>query len=372
MKVISKSIDNYTSKASADDQVKKLGPERKYFIEIPDDSYNIFMSSKKIIVTGGAGLIGTEVCRQLVEQGHDVNLLDLGEQIARVGKNLPKGVHVYYGSIVDLASLRNAFEGREILIHLAAQLGVHRTERDKLKCIEMNVDGTRNVLDCAMLHGINKVVFASSSEVYGEPLENPISESTMTQGKTVYAITKLAGEELCKAYYQKYGLTYTILRYFNCYGPYQTAQFVISRFIKNVLNDKPPVVFGNGRQIRSYTYVSDTARATALAALNLNADNEIINIGHGEEPVSILDLAKMVIKMGGKEDKLEPEIRSNYDDCDREMGREIYERYCYSERIQKILNWTPQVTLEEGIRKVFDIGVIYDTWVNDEDLANII
>jgi len=328
------------------------------------------MKIKKIVVTGGSGLIGLEVCRQLAAAGHQVHLFDLGEQIERVRSIIPSTVKVFYGSILDLSSLRQAMRGCGVIIHLAALLGVRRSERDKLRCIEINIQGTKNVLDCAVQHRLKKIVFASSSEVYGEPLKNPITEDFITQGKTVYAVTKLAGEELCKAYAQKYPLKYTIVRYFNCYGPYQTGQFVISRFIANVMNNKPPVVYGDGKQVRSYTYVSDTAAATVKAALTSKSDWRIFNIGSGKEPVSNSELARLVIKIGGKEGILKPENRRDFVDCDRDREREIFRRYCDSKKAQKILNWKPRVSLEEGIRKVFEVGVIFDRWNNlyDEDI----
>lgn len=321
-------------------------------------------NKSKIMITGGGGLIGLEVGRQLSDLGHEVHLFDLGEQIQRVRHAIPEKTKIFYGSVVDLSSLRAAMADCDIVIHLAALLGVKRSEMDKLRCLEINIDGTKNVLDCAIQHRIKKIVFASSSEVYGEPLENPITERTITQGKTIYAITKLAGEEMCKAYAQRYDIRYTILRYFNCYGPYQTAQFVISKFIRNVMRDKPPVIQGHGKQIRSYTYVSDTARASIKAALSEKADGEVINVGNGHHPISLKDLARLVIKVGGKEGHLEPLNNRDFNNCDRSKDREIYERYCDSAKLQTLLDWKAEVMLEDGLKKVFSEGMIFDRWEN--------
>jgi len=318
----------------------------------------------KIMVTGGAGLIGIELCNQLAQMGHEVHLFDLGEQIQRVKEAVLEGVKVYYGSVVDLSSLRAAMTGCDVVIHLAALLGVRRSERDKLRCLEINIDGTKNILDCAVQHRVGKIVFASSSEVYGEPLENPITEDSITQGKTVYAVTKLAGEELCKAYAQKYPIEYSILRYFNCYGPYQTAQFVIAKFIRNVMRGLPPVIQGDGSQVRSYTYVTDTARATAAAALSEKANGQILNVGSGDSPISLKDLARLIIRIGGREGELQVQYRKNFENCDRRAEREIFQRYCNSRKAQELLSWRPEITIEEGIRKVFEAGVIFDRWEN--------
>lgn len=325
---------------------------------------------KKIVVTGGAGLIGLEICKQLNEMGYNVYLFDLGEQIERVRFAIPKSVRICYGSVLDLSSLRYALKDCEIVIHLAALLGVRRSELFRLHCIEINIDGTKNVLECSVQAGVRKIVFASSSEVYGEPFENPITEKTITQGKTLYAITKLAGEELCKAYENMYAIEYAILRYFNCYGPYQTAQFVISKFIRNVMNARSPQIYGDGKQIRSYTYVSDTALATILAALSDKTNSKIFNVGNGDQPISLIDLAKVVIKLSNKSGHIIPEILNNFKGSDRDEKREIYVRFCDSTKIRKFINWEPQVTLEEGLRKVFETGIIFDGWANvyDEEM----
>jgi len=322
------------------------------------------MKSKRIMVTGGAGLIGIEVCRQLAAKGCEVHLFDLGEQVQRVKNDIPEQVNVFYGSIVDLSSLRAAMADCDVVIHLAALLGVKRSEADKLRCIEINVDGTKNVLDCAVQHRVKKFVFASSSEVYGEPLENPLTEESITQGKTVYAVTKLVGEELCKAYGQKYPIDYVILRYFNCYGPYQTAQFVISKFIASVMRNETPVIQGDGNQIRSYTYVSDTARATIQAALSSKANGEVINIGNGDRPISLRELADLIIDMGGRKGTLKPEYRKDFNNCDRTKDREIFERYCNADKAHRLLGWQAEVALEDGLKNVFKAGIIFDRWAN--------
>ena len=323
------------------------------------------MNMKKVMVTGGAGLIGFEVCRQLAEQGHEVHMFDLGEQILRI-KHLIKdnNIKVFYGSILDPTSLRTTMAKCYVVIHLAALLGVKRSEKERLHCIEININGTKNVLDCAIQQGIKKIIFASSSEVYGEPIKNPITEQFITQGKTVYAVTKLAGEELCKAYAQIYPINYTILRYFNCYGPYQVAQFVITKFIRNVMHGRPPIIYGDGRQIRSYTYVSDIARATIMSVFNDKANSEIINVGNGEYPISLNDLARMIIKIGGKEGVLSSEYRKDFNGSDRHEKREIFERFCIATKANDLLEWKADVTLGEGIKKVFESGTIFDRWEN--------
>lgn len=318
---------------------------------------------KKVLVTGGAGCIGIQVCKELSQRGIPVCLFDLPEQISRVEKLLSPDMGIYYGSILDCSSLRDAMAGCDAVIHLAAYLGVRRTETNRLRCLEININGTKNVLDCAIQHRIKKIVFASSSEVYGEPLHNPVTEKAHTQGKTVYAISKLAGEELCKAYAQRYPeLSYIILRYFNTYGPSQIAQFVIPKFIRNVMGNMPPIIYGDGKQKRSYCYSSDSAWATVEAMLNEKANSEVFNIGNSDSPLTLSELALLVIRLSGKEGTIKPQYQTQFINTDRSREREVFERFCDTSKARKILNFIPKVPIDEGIKKVLEHGVILPKW----------
>ena len=327
---------------------------------------------KKVLVTGGAGCIGMQVCKELSRRGFSVVLFDLPEQIQLVNSYIPAGVETYYGSILDCSSLRDAMAGCDAVIHLAAYLGVRRTEINKLRCIEININGTQNVLDCAIQNRIKKILFASSSEVYGEPLTNPVTEDSVLQGKTLYGITKLAGEQLCKAYEERYPeLAYAILRYFNTYGPFQIAQFVIPKFIRSVMKDKAPIIYGQGKQKRSYCYASDTAWATVEALLNRRANGETFNIGDSNEPITLSELADLVIRVCGKEGQIEPKYQREFRFSDRSQEREIFERYCDSTKAHEALGFAPRVSLEEGIRKVVEHGIIFPKWATTDLLYTI-
>lgn len=320
-------------------------------------------SFKSVLVTGGAGCIGVQVCLELIRRGIEVHLFDLHEQITYVDTLVPPNTKIHYGSILDLSSLRDAMADCDAVIHLAAYLGVRRTETNRLRCIEININGTKNVLDCAIQHGIKKVIFASSSEVYGEPIENPVKETTPTQGKTVYAVSKMAGEELCKAYSQRYPeLKYCILRYFNTYGPFQIAQFVIPKFIRNCMEGNPPVIYGNGEQKRSYCYSSDTAWATVESLISDKTDGETINIGDNKNPISLSNLATLVIEASGRQGMLVPKYEKRFSNTDRSREREVFERFCSTSKAKRILRFQPRVSLLQGIKKVLEHGVIFPKW----------
>ena len=325
------------------------------------------MDIRKVLVTGGAGCIGMQVCQQLKERGLKVRLFDLLEQVLRVREFIPVGVEISYGSVLEKSSVRDAIHGCDAVVHLAGYLGVRRTEQHRLRCLEINVEGTNHVLDYAAQHRLHKVVFASSSEVYGEPAVNPINEDAPLNAKSVYAVSKLAGEELCRAYNQRSpDMAYTILRYFNTYGPFQTAQFVIPRFVWNAIHDLPPVIFGQGNQLRAYCYASDVGRATVESLLRPEANGQVINVGDGSRPTSLLELADLVIDMAGKKGKLVPEMQPDFRNSDRQSVREIYRRVCDSTRAKKVLDFVPQVSLEDGIRQLMEPGRIFENWETTE------
>jgi UDP-glucose 4-epimerase len=214
-------------------------------------------------------------------------------------------------------------------------------------------------------------VFASSSEVYGEPLVNPISETDITQGKTVYAVSKLAGEEITKSYNLEFPhLNYTILRYFNTYGPHQIAQFVIPKFIRNAMADQPPVIYGNGKQERSYNFSRDTARATVDALYSIKCDREVLNIGNSSTLISLRDLGQLVIDLCGKKQSLNIVVKNNFEGTDRGADREIYSRWCNTEKAKKLINYEPKTSLEDGIREVIESGTIEPAWpTTDRDYS---
>jgi UDP-glucose 4-epimerase len=323
---------------------------------------------KKVIVTGGAGCIGIPLSKHLSERGVEVVLFDLHEQINAVKDYIDPKIHVFSGSILDNSAIREAMIGCDAVVHLAAHLGVKRTEVNKLRCLDINIDGTKKVLDASIANGgIKKFIFASSSEVYGEPLENPISETDITQGKTIYAVSKLAGEEYVKAFHHEFPhMQYSILRYFNTYGPHQIVQFVITKFIHNVLRGKAPIVYGDGLQTRSFNFSDDTARGTADALFMSEADNKVINIGNSKEPINLIDLANLVIKICGKENEISVDIRNTFDSTDRLPEREIHQRYCNTALAENLINYVPQVKLEDGIKKIIEIGKFPSNWQASE------
>jgi len=311
----------------------------------------------KVLVTGGGGFIGSHMIRFLLKNGFEVRAFDMADQIAK--NPPPKKAEVYRGSILDTNDLMNAMKGCDYVIHLAAMLGVKKTEMKRLDCLNVNIRGTTNILDACVRDNIKKIIFASSSEVYGDQEKIPISETNPLNPKSIYAVTKLVGEEYLKAYKKRYDLDYTIVRFFNVYGPRQVAEFVVPRFIKLVMDNKPPTLYGKGDQIRSFCYVDDIVRGTYLALINEKANLEIFNLGNDNEPVSMKDLALKIISVAKKD--LEPVFISD-EDCDRDRGRDIQKRIPDISKAKKILNYEPKISLSEGISNIIKHGKIEETW----------
>jgi|SRR3989344_4741920 len=298
----------------------------------------------KVLITGGAGFIGKAVARKLKKEGLNVVTFDILEPKEKIGRH-------YLGTIMYVDELEKAMEGCTYVIHLAAMLGVKRTETNRTGCLDVNIHGTKNVFDACRNAKIKKIIFASSSEVYGEPIKNPISENDFVMPKSVYAVTKLVGEEYARAYKQEYGLDYSIVRFFNAYGPDQTPEFVVPRFVRSVMNNESPTVYGRGNQERCFCHVNDTARGVYLALKNPKASGEIFNIGNSTTKITTADLARKIIAISGK--KLKPEF-IDMKDSDRTKEREIIQRIADTRKAQKILGFKAEINLEEGIRDIFE------------------
>ena len=326
----------------------------------------------KVLVTGGAGNIGLSVVKILEKKNIQSVIFDLSEQI-KINQDFINGsVEVIPGSILDKSLISQALRGCTHVIHLAAVLGVKNTETNNLNCLEINIQGTENLLNAAISEKIEKFIFTSSSEVYGEPLELPISESSITQGKTLYAVSKLAGEEFVKGYAQRYPfLNYSILRLFNSFGPYQVGQFVMQKFIQNAIQGKPLIINGDGEQKRGFCYVDDTAEGIVAALISERANSEIINIGNDNASnfVSIIELARMVLRMLNIEEEGNIIFNKDFEneDTDRNSSREIYQRYPDVSKARSLLNFEPKVSLEDAIGRVIETGNFIEDWAIKKD-----
>lgn len=308
--------------------------------------------NKKVLIIGGNGFIGTAIANYLKSKKINVVTFDITEPKEKLHKHI-------LGSVMYPEGLHVAMKGCDYVIHLAAMLGVKKTELQRLECLDINIQGTKNVLDAAIKARVKKILFSSSSEVYGEPLKTPISETDRVHPKSVYAVTKLAGEEYCKAYHKEYGLDYTIVRFFNVYGPGQVAEFVMPKFLRAVIDGEDINVNGNGKQTRSFCYVDDIAHGVYSALINKKTSGEIFNIGNDTEPTTMLNLAKTIMEVAGKKTKI------NFlteDKADRKNMREIIHRLPDISKAKKILGYKPTISLKKGIDLTIKSGNIPKGW----------
>lgn len=299
---------------------------------------------QKVLVTGGSGFIGKEIVKQLLQQGFAVNILDSSKLDI-------EGVQLFRGSVLEPELISKAMSGCDYVIHLAAILGVSKSAYEPVECLDVNILGTRNVLKCAVIHQIKKVLFPSSSEVYGEPLKVPITEDSLLQPKSEYGVSKSVGEEYLKAFKKQHGLNYTIVRFFNVYGEEQRHSWVMAKFINDAVLGRPLKVFGEGNQVRAFCHVQDAARGTITALLHPDADNQIFNIGNDAEPITMKELAGKILQEAGREDA---PLMIPLEHSDRTKAREIFVRYPSIEKARKILQFQPNITLNKGIKSLLE------------------
>lgn len=252
----------------------------------------------KILITGGAGFIPSSLAEALLEDGHNLILVD--NLLTGLLSNVPKHpnctfIKVDVNNYHDIAAVMTAHKF-DYVFHYAAMVGVKRTTDNPVGVLR-DIDGIKNVLELCKNTGVKRVFFSSSSEVYGEPVEIPQNElTTPLNSRLPYAIVKNVGEAFLKSYYREFGLEYNIFRFFNTYGPKQSADFVISKFIQAAKNNENITIYGDGSQTRTFCYIDDNIKATIAVFKSDSLVNETINFGNSKE-ISILELAKTIIQM---------------------------------------------------------------------------
>jgi len=294
----------------------------------------------KIMITGGNGFIGHTLVRHLLNKGFQVRVIDT-KPIKYQNDNLE-----FIKKNVD-EDLRIDMKDCDIVFHLAALLGVNTSDKYPLNTLKVNIDGTVNVFKCALDAGIKKVIYSSSSEVYGEAREIPLREDSPKAPVSVYGVSKLTAEMYAQAYTQEYGININPVRLFNVYGPGQGFDWVIPLFIRYILENKAPIVYGEGNQIRCFTFIEDVISGFETV-MEKGKGSEAYNIAN-DRPTSMKELAELIINISGKE--INPKI-SGFGKDTRTKEREIMKRIPSIEKLKK-LGWEPRVQIEEGVKKTF-------------------
>jgi len=264
------------------------------------------MSLTRYLITGGAGNIGSALTLQLSK--------DVKNQIVIVDNfltgsmaKIPQRENVTFikanvNNYNDIVPIFGRFNF-DYVFHFAAVVGVKRTLENPMMVLE-DIEGIKNILSLSKNSGVKKVFYSSSSEVYGEPFEIPQNEQTTPlNSRLPYAIVKNVGEAFFKSYYQEYGLEFTIFRFFNTYGPNQSEDFVIPKFLKAALKNEPIYIYGDGKQTRSFCFVDDNIETCIKALNDPKYNNEVINIGSDKE-ITVLELAETIIKVSNSKSEI--------------------------------------------------------------------
>ena len=296
----------------------------------------------KVLVTGGAGFIGSHIAEYLVQRGNDVTVLDnlntgKKDNLAKINDK----INFVNGDIRDYKLLEELVNDATGVFHEAALASVQQSFSMKDEYFDVNVNGTENILKLGKEYGF-KIVYASSSSVYGNPKKIPIKESGDRKPINPYAQTKLEDEYLAKKY-SEMGVSVIGLRYFNVFGHRQSKEYagVIKLFLEKIKQEMPPKINGDGLQTRDFVYIDDVVRANILA-MDSNVKHEFFNVGTGNS-ISILDLANIVINASGL--SLEPIHGS-------ELSGDVRATQADVTLIRKLLNWEPKMRLDDWLTEI--------------------
>ena len=309
----------------------------------------IRLEGKRVLVTGGAGFIGSNLVRRLLREGAVVTVLD--DLFTGRLANLPaSGFDFVEGSVCDAPLVQRLVPDHEVVFHAAARNIVVST-RNPREDFETNIGGTLNVLMAVKDQPgrVQRVIYTSSTSVYGNPRHLPIHEDDPLSLLTPYAVSKLGGENYCMAFYESYGLPTTAVRYSNVFGPGQDPGNpycgVVAKFIEALFGNRPPVIHGDGNQTRDFTFIADAVEATVLAGCSDRALGEVFNVGTGTE-TRVNELAAALIRIVGVDVTPQHSDRRDVDNIRR--------RVVNIEKTRRALRWVPEVTLEHGLRQTVE------------------
>jgi nucleoside-diphosphate-sugar epimerase len=307
------------------------------------------VTTARYLVTGGAGFIGSHIAEALLDQGESVRILDnlaTGRETNLAA--LQGRAQLIRGDLRNLEAVRAAVEGVEVVFHQGALASVARSIADPVTSLEINVNGTQNVLLAARDAGVRRVVYASSSSIYGNTPTLPKHEQMQPHPVSPYGIHKLTGELLCEVFTSIYGLETVALRYFNVFGPRQdpTSEYaaVIPRFLKALIHQQRPIVFGDGEQTRDFTYIANVVQANLLAATSRVAVGYAMNIGCGEQ-VSL----NTVLYLAGELLGVTPDVEYR-----EPRPGDVRDSLADISLAQRLLGYKPTIGFGEGLALTLD------------------
>ncbi len=299
----------------------------------------------KFLVTGGAGFIGSNIVAELLKRGYEVRVLDNFSSGKRENlKEFSKDIELIEGDIRSYHIVQQAVKGIEVVLHQAALPSVPRSIKDPITSNDVNVNGTLNILDASVLNGVRRVVYASSSSVYGDNPELPKHEGMLPNPLSPYAVSKLAGEKYCSVFSQIYGIETVSLRYFNVFGPNQdpSSQYsaVIPKFIRAMLKNEQPLIYGDGLQSRDFTYVSNVVEANILSSTAACKSGIAMNCAFS----GYITLNELVSKIN---ENIGKNIKPVY--ADPRTG-DIKHSFADINLAKNKINYSPKIDFEKGLK----------------------
>lgn len=328
----------------------------------PDYVSNILMP-KKILVTGADGFIGSHLAETLVRAGHDVrafvfyNAFDSRGWLDHADVEIRRSLDIFSGDVRDPHGVKQAMRGCDVVMHLAALIGIPYSYHAPDNYVDTNVKGTLNVLQAARELGVHKVIHTSTSEVYGSAQAVPIDEHHRLHAQSPYAATKVAADQLALSFHASFGLPVVVLRPFNTYGPRQSARAVIPAIVTQLAAGAPRVILGSLHPTRDFTYIEDTVRAFAAAIDAAAAVGEVINLGTGHE-ISIGDTARLIANIMGRR------IDIATDDKRVRPAASEVDRLCAdNSKARRLLGWEPGHAGLDGLRHGLQKTVV---WFSDQ------
>ena len=330
------------------------------------------LANKRVVVTGGAGFIGSHVVDQLVSSGNDVIVIDNFSTGKWENLDHHRGsasIHVEQADVRDQEAMIRHTQGADVVFHMAVAC-LRTSLHAPLSVHEDNATGTLNVCEASYKASVERFVYVSSSEAYGSALHVPMDEQHPLSPTTVYGASKAAGELYALAYWHTYGLPSVVVRPFNTYGPREPSEGkraeVIPKFVMRTMAGLQPVVFGTGDQTRDFTWIEDSARGIIMAAECDDLVGDCVNIARGQE-VSILDVCKLVLEKLGRND-----LRPLYLDDGR--PGDVKRHYADCGKAQRLLGFSPSVDLETGLDRYIQWvqaqELDLDSWVEQDRMRN--
>ena len=300
----------------------------------------------KILITGGAGFIGSNLAKRLVNDGNSVVVLDSLLRGNKLDKETYSKIKFVKGDVRDLEIVKEASKQCDIIFHFAAVLGVDIVADNPVETMDVEVIGTRNVVEAATLNNVKKIMYASTSGIYGHSaFENVLTEEVMVDPKTSYAMAKRYNEIYLASHHQERGLDVTSLRFFNVYGSTQDNRMVVPLFFEQAMENKNITVFGSGEQTRDFTYIDDTVEA-CIKLMDVKGC-KIVNIAN-EAEWTITELAHQIKEITNSQSEIRfleaPKKRYDY---------EVERRVGSSDKLMELTNYKPRTSLREGLELIY-------------------